>query len=228
MSTEARRRQISAYTRLMQMPAVFTLNTLVRWTGLSRDAAKVTVSRWAARGLLELAGPRSGIYFNRVVDPAGHQATPVKALVMLYPSATLCGVSVLHAAGWTTQIPSSLHVAIEAQPSYAQINGVVMWPRPVSWFQAMKAVGAWYDEDGAADDMPTYGLRALQPAWALADLYADAEAGGADTTGRGRPWAPDEDDLDIPAERQAAVVAACQHFQVVLPWVDSNLRSRHR
>lgn len=191
-------RYVGSYERLMQLPEVFSLSTLVRFTGMSRDSAKVLASRWNERGLVASAGPRAGVYFNRVRDPSGHRANAIRALVMKYPSATLCGASVLHAAGWTTQIPSAVHVAIETRPSYSSIDGVTLHPRPVAWFRFMHQHDAWQSA-GQAEENATYGLRALAPAWALADLYADDEPSA---------WHPDADDLDIPDEASNHVATA--------------------
>lgn len=182
---------LSAFERLSVLPPLFSLNTLVRATSLPRASAKVLLTRWCAKKLVESAGPRAGIYFNRVLDRDGSIAHAVKALVMKYPSATLCGASVLHGAGWTTQIPSTLHAAVEARSSYAKIDGVTLFPRPVAWFQLMQDHRAWAAPTGktAEAEATTYGLRALTPEWALADLYADKSM---------HSWQPDADDLDIP------------------------------
>jgi hypothetical protein len=206
---------VSAYDRLLKMPAVFSIDTMVRSSGMSRDTVKVLLSRWAANKLVESAGPRAGIYFNRIVDPKGEQANAVKALVMKYPSATLCGASVLHSTGWSTQIPSTLHVAIESRPSYAQIMGVTLFPKPLNWFRFMQDHGAWERNRGKGDpanEVTTYGLRALKPHWALADLYADRS---------GRAWHPDEDDLDIPDEEMAGVEKACKALGGAPNWLNA-------
>lgn len=206
------RKYQSALDRLLALPAIFTLNTMVRATGMSREVAKVALSRWAEKGLIENAGPRAGIYFNRLVDRSGENANAVRALMIKYPSATLCGASVLHAAGWTTQIPSSVHVAIEERPSYAQIDGVTLHPRPVSWFRSMQNRHAFANQAKSGEDstVTAFGLRSLSPAWALGDLYAD---------GSKNAWHPDEDDLDIPDKDLAKLVKACTALGVTPDWL---------
>ena len=214
---------ISAFERLSKLPEVFSINTLVRYTGLSRAAAKVTLNRWSAHKLVQSAGPKTGIYFNRVLDPKGQRASAVKGLQMKYPSATLCGASVLHAAGWTTQIPTTLHAAIEARASYVSFEGVTLHPKPLAWFVFMHKHSAWVnagDTSGTgtantgkstseyAPEFPTFGLCSLRPAWALADLYADTST---------RAWKPDEDDLDIEPHDLAAVRIACEAMGVANP-----------
>jgi hypothetical protein len=212
-SSQPKRPSTSAYEQLQRLPAVFTLNTLVRWSGLSRGSAKVALSRWGDRGMVESAGPRSAIYFNRVVDPRGEQSDAIKALVIKYPSATLCGASVLHSAGWTTQIPSTVHVAIERRDSYAQISGISLHPRSIHWFRAMERQKAWYDESVvpvadqiANTEMATFGLRALRPGWALAELWSTDDA-----------WHPEVDDLDIDAQFFPEIIDACKALAVQPP-----------
>jgi len=48
----------------------------------------------------------------------------VAALLFEYPSAMLCGESVLHASGWITQIPASLSVAVLLAPELRLTAGV--------------------------------------------------------------------------------------------------------
>lgn len=213
----AGRTYVSAFDRLTNLPPVFSLNTLVRATGMNRASAKVLLTRWAGRKMVESAGPRAGIYFNRVVDRNGESAHAVKALMMKYPSATLCGASVLHSAGWITQIPSSLHVAVEARGSYAKIEGTTLFPRPVAWFRFMQTHRAWaaFAGKGTSQEIASYGLRALSPAWALADLYADKS---------GRGWQPDEDDLDVPKEAMDGVRRACAAMGSVPDWLSQPAR----
>ncbi len=89
--------------------------------------------------------------------------------------------TVLHNAGWITQIPQALHIAVEQRRSYVQITGCQLHPKPLAWFKAVTLL----QPSQAA--FTTHGLRTLPPAWALADLQADPHA-----------WHPDPDDLDIP------------------------------
>jgi hypothetical protein len=59
---------------------------------------------------------------------------------------------------------------------------------------------------GAPENEHVYGLRALPPALALVDLYGDSKG-----------WRPDIDDLDIPQDQAAAVLAAAAFLKVKLP-----------
>jgi hypothetical protein len=120
----------------------------------------------------------------------------IDALLMAYPSALLTGESVLHAAGWITQIPQQIHVAVEKRRSYVQMAGVALHPKPLNWFRTVPIL------------LPTqakfssYGLRTLPPAWALADLLADPLA-----------WHPDADDVDIPDASRAELEQARAQVQ---------------
>lgn len=181
----------SALTRLRELPEAFTFAGFCKLTHFSNNAASVCLQRWKQKGLIEPAGERARIYFNKLRSPQIDSSLRVAALLFEYPSAILCGESVLHAAGWITQIPAQLSIAVLSRPSYVSLHGFEIRGRPLSWFQKIHPL-----LDSAADKR-VYGLRALPPALALADLYADR-------TG----WHPDRDDLDIPGEKHDSVVSA--------------------
>lgn len=180
----------SGYDRLARLPGVFSLATASRMLDMPRQQTLAYLARWRARKWVEPAGPRAGIYFNRIANTQAADVHRTDALLMLYPSAVLIGESVLHAAGWTTQIPSTLQVAVEktsARRSYKQLDGFTLHPRPLSWFAHAHAQVRSPQKAG----FNTYGLPTLSPKFALADLYATPGA-----------WHPDADDLDIPINDQ--------------------------
>jgi hypothetical protein len=183
---------ISAIERLKNLPDVFTVNTLSRLMGCPKPTVLAYLSRWKTRGWVEQAGPRSGVYFNLAKNPLAASQHRVDALLMLYPSAMLMGESVLHAAGWITQIPQALHVAIEKRPSYVQMQGVALHPKPLAWFKTVPILKPTQAK------FASYGLRTLSPAWALADLLANPLA-----------WHPDADDVDVPEGCRAELEKAC-------------------
>jgi hypothetical protein len=185
----------SGRDRLLELPDVFSVAVLSRVMNIAKPAALVYLSRWSQRRWVAPAGPRTGIYFNLVRLPKAESELRTEALRMRYPSATLCGASVLHAAGWTTQIPANMHVAIEARRTYAQFTEFELHPRPLEWFRVAQADHALLAATAAS--FSSYGLRTLSPAWALADLM---ETKGA--------WHPDPDDLDISARDERAVESA--------------------
>lgn len=190
----------SAIDRLRDLPEAFTLAAFRRLTGLSDNAAAVCLHRWKTKDLIEPAGERAGIYFNKLKVPQPDTALRAEALLHEYPSAILCGESVLHAAGWITQIPAQLTVAVLHRPTYVSFRGFEIRGRPLSWFSAVHA-----DVNARGNDR-VYGMRALPPAFALVDLYGDLEA-----------WHPDPDDLDVPPNKIGEVLSGSERLRIPLP-----------
>jgi len=181
----------SALSRLRELPEAFTFAGFCKLSRFSNNAASVCLRRWKEEGLIEPAGERAKIYFNKLRSPQVDSAMRVAALLFEYPSAILCGESVLHAAGWITQIPAQLSVVVLARPSYVSLHGFDIRGRPLSWFRKIHPLV----EPSA--EKRVYGLRALPPALALADLYTDLDG-----------WHPDPDDLDISTEDRQSVLSA--------------------
>lgn len=189
----------SGLARLRDLPEAFTFAGFCKLTRLSNDAAAVCLARWKAKGIIEPAGERAQLYFNKLkCNDVGELR--IAALLFEYPSAILCGESVLHAAGWITQIPARLSVAVLSRPSYVSLHGFDLHGRPISWFKKVhSAVRTTADER-------IYGLPALPAALALADLYGDPKG-----------WHPDVDDLDIAQEEIASIEAAAALLHVKVP-----------
>src|SRR5882757_1982480 len=181
----------SALSRLRELPEAFTFAGFCKLSRFSNNAASVCLRRWKEEGLIEPAGERAKIYFNKLRSPQVDSAMRVAALLFEYPSAILCGESVLHAAGWITQIPAQLSVVVLARPSYVSLHGFDIRGRPLSWFRKIHPL-----LESSAEER-VYGLRALPPALALADLYATPDG-----------WHPDPDDLDIPDQERRSVLSA--------------------
>lgn len=176
----------SVHDRLQALPDVFDLTKFELVTGIDRTSAKVMLSRWMSKGFIEGAGPKAGIYFKRLGAQMDTSEQIEAAVRFLYPQSAACGATVLHRAGWTTQVPRELHVAVESRPTYVQLHGVVLHPRSQAWF-------ATVEDRGGFTHQPLnmrQGLRWLRPAWALQDLRANPDG-----------WMPDEDDLDVPNEQ---------------------------
>lgn len=190
----------SGIERLRSLPEAFTLAGFRRLTGYSQSAAAVCLHRWKKKDLIEPAGERAGIYFNKLKRAQPDTSLRVAALLFEYPSAMLSGESALHAAGWITQIPARLTVTVLRRPTYVSFHGFEIRGRPLSWFKAV------HNAVNAPQNEPIYGMRALPPALALVDLYIDRKG-----------WHPDPDDLDIPAERVSEVLSASKRLHVPLP-----------
>jgi hypothetical protein len=180
----------SALIRLKELPEAFTFAGFCKLNHFSNEVAAVCLRRWKEQGLIEPAGDRAKIYFNKLRAPQVDSALRVAALLFEYPSATLCGESVLHAAGWITQIPAQLSIAVLSRPSYVSLHGFDIRGRPLSWFRKIHPL-----MDPSVEKR-VYGLRALTPAVALADLYGDPKG-----------WHPDPDDLDIPDQEHDSVLS---------------------
>jgi hypothetical protein len=152
-----------------------------------------------------ILNPRPGrarLYFNKLKCNEVDGSLRTAALLFEYPSAMLCGESVLHTAGWITQIPARHSVAVISRPSYVSLHGFDIHGRPLSWFKKI------HPSVDLSLDKRIHGLRTLPTPLALADLYGDPKG-----------WHPDVDDLDIPQEEVASVGAA-QRYSV------SNCRHR--
>ena len=204
----------SGLDRLQDLPEFFSLNTFTRHADTSRDSAKVMLSRWSAKNWIQPTGPRSGTYFNTLVYPKSPDTHKLTAILYEYPSAILIGESILHSAGWITQIPSELTIAVESRRSYSRLNGVALSGRTLSWYRAMNGVGAIHKN--GTNDINAYGLRFIDPAWALADMYLSEES-----------WHPDPDDLDIPDDQFDSFVLACKAMGSKPFWLESECIS-HR
>ena len=184
-------RVTSALRRLRELPEAFTFAGFCKLSRFSNNVASVCLRRWKEKGLIEPAGNRAKIYFNKLRSPEVDGSLRIAALLFEYPSAILCGESTLHAAGWITQIPAQLSVAVLSRPSYVSMYGFDIRGRPLSWFRKLHPLM------DPSTEKRIYGMRALSPALALADLYADPDA-----------WHPDPDDLDIPDQDHGAVLSA--------------------
>lgn len=168
--------------RLRQLGPVFSLNDLVR-LGLKRETAHKTVMRWEDQDLIKQAGPRAAVYYNLLVDRYGPLNRKLEAAQLLYPSAVVVGAAVLHAHGWTTQIPQSLDVAILRRATVKQIDGVHLVHRDADWYASQHDTLLLPGKDSP------FSIASLAPRQALADAREHDDV-----------WRPDDDDLDIPPD----------------------------
>ncbi len=160
--TAASARQISAFERLRDLPALFRGGDLTRRFGWTSKSASQYLYLWKRRGLVQALGGHSDVYANLL---ANRQPDWDRALLMAMPSAVLIGVEALRRAGWTTQVIPRPTVAIKAGQAAFKTG----------YFDVVSAAPRWFDQrsrgiaDGARE-----GLRTLRPAWALADQLQDA------------------------------------------------------
>lgn len=173
---------MKARDRLLSLPDWFSNRTAAALMDMSQAQADVYLSRWLKAGLVDSAGPRSGLYFNRVRCPLDIEHLRIHALRFAYPEATIVGASVLHAAGLITQIPSRIEVAVlEGSPRVA-LDGFAITERPASWFASL---APWLTHAGAC----SLGVRELTSVAAMADMIASGTM-------------LDEDDLYLDEEEQ--------------------------
>ena len=151
----------SAIARLRELPEAFTFSGFCKLTRFSNQAASVWLARWKEKGLIEAAGERARVYFNKLKCGEVDGSLRIAALLFEYPSALLCGESVLHPSGWITQIPARLSVAVLSRPSYISPHGFDIHGRPLSWF---KKVHSALDP---APDKRIYGYEPCQHRWRL-------------------------------------------------------------
>lgn len=158
----------SACRRLMCLPDVFTLNDLTL-AGLTSGSARVAVNTWQNEGYIVPAGPRVGFYYNLVSNREGIQHGLGKVLRAKFGAVVIIGPSVLNVAGWITQVPQHLTVAVPWSRSYPEIDGARLYGRPPAWF------GHVHVAVGRAE-RGVYGLQALPPHWALADALSHGDS----------------------------------------------------
>lgn len=178
----------------MSLPEVFTTNTLAAQLGGDLKAASVYLNRWRAEGLISSLGPRVGVHFNLLRNSQAEEDLQLEALHHVFPGAVIAGVSSVHAAGWTTQIPSEIEVMIPPRRTTPEIHGATILKRPAAWFR-----------EARKNPQRTGVIPTVDPAFALADLWHKGE------------WRPDADDLEwdlIPADRLRDAFA---HFDMEIP-----------
>jgi hypothetical protein len=164
MGTASGKPLISALERLQSLPALFRGTDLTVRFGWDAKTASQYVFLWKRRSLIQGLGGHSDVFANLLVDkhPDWDQA-----LRMAMPSAVAIGLSVLHEAGWTTQIPARRSVAVDATFKLFKTDLYDVTPRGRRWFASVAA--GVRSEPGA--------LPRLAPAWALADLLRDSDWG---------------------------------------------------
>jgi len=170
---------ISARKRLEVLPQIFTGSDLTVRFQWPSPIASSYLAQWRKAGLVKSLGGRSDIHMNLVVN---REPNLDLALARLYPRAIRIGIDVLRECGWTTQIPSSVDVAIPREYVKHGIDGYILSTRSEKWYASI-APGL---------ERAPGGLDALKPAWAFADMMDRA----SDRRVRDS-WLPDPEDLDM-------------------------------
>ena len=189
----AERTYTSAIDRLAALPDVFTGGDLTVRFGWKSAHASSYLAHWRKAGLIQSLGGRADVHMNRVTN---RHVNPQAALRRAFPSAIKVGMDILREAGWTTQIPNLIEVAVMRSSCLHQLQGFELTTRTDAWF-AVVAPGV--------QRVPT-GIDQLKPAWALADMLARAN----DRRVR-KAWLPDPEDLDLNSvrtDRQTTIALA--------------------
>lgn len=188
------KKRTSAHERLSGLPDFFSINTLIRLTGLDRKTAKVSLSKWKKRGLIDSFGGNTGLYFNTYNNKQAKDLYWYKALRQIYPEAVYAGVEPIRQAGWMTQIPQQQEVIIRNRDSYHNIDEINFMPRSIYWFRRYK--------DGVVEQ----GVkRTLTPEFALVDLCEQGK------------YIPDPDDLFLDEEEVIIIKEAFEKLKVDIP-----------
>lgn len=189
--------RVSAVQRLLSLPDAFSLNLCASLLGIEKGVAKVYLSRWAAAGYVKASGPRTGFYFNVLKNRSSTSEFLPQAILHVHPTALVRGATVIHASGMTTQVSHQIDVAVLAPANRAHTDGFAEWPKSKRWYVAMQDMKL---KDGL------FGLPALQPEAALADMFATPN-----------DWHPDIDDLEVDELDWAKFKVVCDRLGIEVP-----------
>jgi hypothetical protein len=185
----------SAVTRLASLPEVFTGGDLTVLFGWKSAICSSYLASWRKAGLIKSLGGRSDVHMNLVRN---RHANPEAALRRAFAQAVKVGGDVLREAGWTTQIPTTIEVAVPVGSASYDVEGFAITTRTAKWFLRV-APGL---------DKLAQGIDHLQPAWALADMLARAQDGRVRNA-----WLLDPDDIDLDSvQKDKGLVAALKAF----------------
>lgn len=190
---------VSSLDRLKSLPQVFTLNTAAALLGCNPKMASTYIGRWKKQELVSSLGPRTGVHFNLLLNPEAESDLRMEAIAYVYPGCLRGGVTALHSAGWTTQIPQEMDIMVHSRRSYAEIDDVAIHGRTLKW---VKLARNWLSDKGA--------LPLLHPAFALADCVASGL------------WCPDPDDIEWDEVDISELFEAFRQLDVKIPedWVE--------
>jgi hypothetical protein len=155
------RTRVSAFERLRDLPTLFRGGDLTRRFAWTSKTASQYLYLWKRRGLVQGLGGHSDVYANLL---AGRHPDWEAAAVIAMPSAVLIGIEALRRAGWTRQVTHPPALAVKAGCPVFKTDRFHIAMRDARWFERV-APGI----EGESRD----GLRALRPAWALADLLRE-------------------------------------------------------
>lgn len=175
----------SAFSRLSELPEVFTGRDLALKYTWGQQMVSTYLSNWRKAGLIRSLGGHSDVHLNLVATK--HPNVDV-AVMRVWPLALRVGADVLREAGWTTQIPSAPELVIPADSRLFRVDGFTVTSRSATWFDKVR---------NAREQAPN-AIPRLLPIWALADMIDRAMDRRLKST-----WLLAPDDLDLSEAAQA-------------------------
>jgi hypothetical protein len=195
----------SSVDRLATLPDVFTGGDLTVLFGWKSAICSNYLAVWRKAKLIKSLGGRSDVHMNLLRN---RQINPEAALRRALPRAIKVGVDILREAGWTTQIPNQIDVAVPPMSPLYNLVDFVITTRTEKWFQCVVP---------GTESVPQ-GIDRLHPAWALADMIARAE----DRRVR-HAWLLDPEDIDLQAVRHdKSITSALRAFRLNADCVDDD------
>lgn len=176
---------LSGQDRLAQLPQVFTANEAPALLGVAPAMARVYLQRWRNREkpLISSLGDRACVYINHVAPgPLPKERLFAEALKLIIDNPLVIGPMVLIHHGLITQIPNTIHLAVQPKRTFPEIDGVEFLKRREEW---VKLAGRYIDPRLKISGLPT-----VKPVFALADAIAHGVCGDV--------WRPYPDDIDLP------------------------------
>lgn len=157
---------MNTITRLQQLPGLFTATDVVLKCGMATKEVQQFLWRCKKKEYIKSFGGRSEVYANLIVDRNPNWDI---AATMAMPSAIIIGVEALREHGWTTQI--------QRTPDLAVLTGVLNYT--TDFYTVIPKNSAWYAKVKPVLLNDIRALPVLHPAWALADMLANAGGWGA-------------------------------------------------
>lgn len=196
---------ISSVDRLTALPEIFTGSDLTVLFGWKSVICSNYLAVWRKAGLIKSLGGRADVHMNLLRN---RQINPEVALRRVFPRAVKVGVDLLREAGWTTQIPNRIDVAIPRTSSLYHLVDFAITTRTEKWFQCT----------APGTEKVSQGIDRLNPAWALADMIARA----GDNRVR-HAFLLDPEDIDLQAVRSdQSITPALRALGLNADCVDDN------
>lgn len=165
-------KRMSFHERLIALPDLFSLNTMLKVFPMERSVALRLINHWKTNGYIEPFGARTALYFNTHKNKNAKNEKWYNALKEIYPEAVYAGVEALRQQGWMTQVSQREEIVVRNRNFYHAVDEIEWMPRSIYWFRRYK--------EGMLENGPKKYLKA---SYALVDLCEQDK------------YIPDPDDL---------------------------------